>query len=125
MGVEWDARRFHQVLSNLVFNALKYGFPSSPVCVGLDGTSENEVQLTVRNTGRPIPAGLLPRLFDPLVREEREDPGAGSQLAGANLGLGLYVVREIVTAHGGSVEVVSDDEATEFRLRLPRVALRC
>jgi signal transduction histidine kinase len=121
MAGEWDARRLHQALSNLVFNALKYGFPSSPVCVGLDGTRKDEVQLTVRNTGKPIAPGLLPQLFDPLVREKREDGDSGSQVAGANLGLGLYVVREIATAHGGSVEVISNDETTEFRLRLPRV----
>lgn len=121
---EWDPRRLHQALSNLVFNALKYCFPNSPVWVELDGTGE-DVLLTVRNTGTPIAAALLPKLFDPLVRDEsREEskPADSSvQVAGANLGVGLYVVREIATAHGGSVEVTSDASATEFKLRLPRV----
>lgn len=125
MAGEWDPRRLHQALSNLVFNALKYGFADTPVRVGLDGTHQGEVQLTVRNTGRPIAPHVLPRLFDPLVREERDvqedgpapEPGA----TGANLGLGLYVVRQIALAHGGSVEVSSDKEATEFRMRLPRM----
>lgn len=124
MEGEWDARRLHQALSNLVFNALKYGFPSSPVCVSLDGTSKDEVRLTVRNTGKPIPPELLPRLFDLLVREGREDSGDVSQLAGANLGLGLHVVREIALAHGGSVDAISTEEATQFRLCLPRVCSR-
>src|SRR5207344_3193318 len=65
---EWDARRLHQALSNLVFNALKYGFPDSPVRISLDGTQKNEVVLAVQNTGKPIPRALLPTLFDPLVR---------------------------------------------------------
>lgn len=123
---EWDPRRLHQALSNLVFNALKYGFPSSPVWVELDGTGD-DVLLTVRNTGKPIEAALLPKLFDPLVRDESRDESksadSSAQVAGANLGLGLYVVREIATAHGGTVEVTSDASATEFTLRLPRVAI--
>ena len=121
---EWDARRLHQALSNLVFNALKYGLPGAPIRISLDGTRENEVVLAVQNSGRPIPQELLPTLFDPLVRAEREDGGADSQIAGANLGLGLYVVREIAKAHGGSVQVTSDDSATRFELRLPRTCVR-
>lgn len=123
---EWDPRRLHQALSNLVFNALKYGFPSSPVWVELDGTGD-DVLLTVRNTGKPISASLLPKLFDPLVRDdsrvESEATDSSSQVAGANLGLGLYVVREIATAHGGSVEVTSNASGTEFTLRLPRYSV--
>lgn len=133
MQGQWDGQRLHQALSNLVFNALKYGFPGAPVTIVLDGSSAHEVRLTVRNTGKPIAPHMLPRLFDPLVREERDedsdasgasdDAGAGAPLvAGANLGLGLFVVREIALAHGGSVEVVADGETTEFRLRLPRVS---
>lgn len=121
---EWDARRLHQALSNLVFNALKYGLPGAPIRISLDGTRESEVVLAVQNSGRPIPQELLPTLFDPLVRAAGKDEGADSQIAGANLGLGLYVVREIANAHGGSVEVTSDDSATRFELRLPRICLR-
>jgi signal transduction histidine kinase len=121
---EWDARRLHQALSNLVFNALKYGFPNSPIRISLDGTREDEVVLAVENTGDPIPQGLLPTLFDPLVRAADKDGSADSQVAGANLGLGLYVVREIANAHGGTVEVTSDDSATRFELRLPRICVR-
>ncbi len=136
MHGQWDARRLHQALSNLVFNALKYGYPSAPVHVALDGSSPHEVLLTVRNTGKPIAPHMLPRLFDPLVREERDDDGAGDLIdshgggkrmpaplvAGANLGLGLYLVREIAQAHGGSVEVFAEGETTQFRLRLPRMS---
>lgn len=121
---EWDARRLHQALSNLVFNALKYGLPSAPIRISLDGTRADEVVLAVQNIGKPIPGHLLPTLFDPLVRAGDEVRDADPQLAGANLGLGLYVVREIAIAHGGTVDVTSDDSATRFELRLPRISVR-
>ncbi len=124
MDGEWDARRLHQAVSNLVFNALKYGSPGSPVVIKLDGTRPDEVRLTVTNRGRPIPPQLLPKLFDPLVRADSEGASTESEVAGANLGLGLYVVREIATAHGGSIAVTSDDAATRFELRLPRACRR-
>lgn len=121
---EWDSRRLHQALSNLVFNALKYGFPDAPICVNLDGTRQNEVLLAVRNGGKPIPPALLPTIFDPLIRAAGDDWGADSQTTGANMGLGLYVVRQIATAHGGSVGVTSDNAGTRFELRLPRITVR-
>ena len=70
-----------------------------------------------------VPA-LLPSIFNPLVRAAGDDWGAEFQTTGANMGLGLYVVRKIATAHGGSVEVTSNDHATRFELRLPRIAVR-
>jgi signal transduction histidine kinase len=121
---EWDARRLHQALSNLVFNALKYGRPQAPVRVILDGTDKNDMVLAVENLGKPIPPGLLTRVFDPLVRADDGEASAESQVAGANLGLGLYVVREIANAHRGTVEVSSNDSITRFELRLPRICLR-
>ena len=124
LGGEWDAPRLHQALSNLVFNALKYGFPGAPICISLDGTLADEVVLAVQNAGKPIPRDLLPTIFDPLVRAAGEDGGTDPQAAGANLGLGLYLVREIANAHGGSVAVTSDDTATRFELRLPRISVR-
>lgn len=121
---EWDARRLHQALSNLVFNALKYGDAGAAPEVQLDGTAPDQVVISVENRGRPIAADLLPRLFDPLVRAEGDGWSADSQVAGANLGLGLFVVREIATAHGGTVDVVSDSTSTRFELRLPRLSRR-
>ena len=121
---EWDPRRLHQALSNLVFNALKYGLPRAPIRISLDGTGDDEVVLAVQNSGRAIPQALLQTLFDPLVRAASEDGGAESHVAGANLGLGLYVVREIAKAHGGTVEVTWDDTATRFELQLPRISQR-
>lgn len=116
----WDARRLHQALSNLVFNALKYGFPDSAVHVSVDGRLKGEVVLAVENNGKPISPELLIKIFDPLVRSEEQRRHPDSEVAGANLGLGLYVVREIATAHGGTISVSSNESATRFELRLPR-----
>lgn len=124
MHGEWDARRLHQALSNLVFNAMKYGMQNAPISIVLDGARQEEVVLSVRNSGKPIPPALLATLFDPLVRAGGETEGTDSQLAGANLGLGLYVVKEIAKAHGGTVEVTSNDSTTCFELRLPRICGR-
>jgi signal transduction histidine kinase len=69
------------------------------------------VRVAVHNDGPPIPAEVLPRIFEPFERGE-----AG----GSGLGLGLYIVREIARAHRGEVEVVSAGGAgTTFTLTLP------
>jgi len=117
---EWDARRLHQALSNLVFNALKYGDPDS-VQVHIDGRLEETVILSVENTGKPIDPSLLTSIFRPLVRAGGEDVQREWQAAGANLGLGLFVVQQIADAHHGTVDVVSNYSITRFELRLPRV----
>lgn len=115
----WDARRLHQAVSNLVFNALKHGDADRPVRIALEGAQPHEVVLTVCNEGRPIAADVLGSVFEPLVRAG-DDDDTESPLAGANLGLGLYVVRQAATAHGGTVSVTSGDPVTCFELRLPR-----
>jgi signal transduction histidine kinase len=74
--------------------------------------------LTVHNQGPPIPEETLPALFEPFRRgtgQATEHP--------SGLGLGLYIVREIVRAHDGSIEVASTAaEGTTFTVRLPRAA---
>ena len=113
----WDEERLTQALSNLVANALRYGAPARPVRVGCSG-DEAECVVSVHNEGNPIPPSVIPRLFAPFCRsgprEETEPPVTG-------LGLGLYVVRQVAAACGGSVEVESSPESgTIFRMRLPR-----
>jgi signal transduction histidine kinase/PAS domain-containing protein len=108
----WDPSRLEQVVSNLVGNALERTPAGAAVEVQASGTA-HELFLTVRNQGPVIPAELLPALFDPFRRGD----GRGS------LGLGLYIVREIVRAHGGEVAVSSDRATgTCFTVRLPRSA---
>jgi signal transduction histidine kinase len=111
-----DAARLRQVISNLLGNAVQHGSPDSPVTVSLAG-EESEVVLSVHNSGGPIPAELIPTIFNPMVR--RDAPP--TERRPGSLGLGLYIVREIVTAHGGSVEVTSSESAgTLFSVHLPR-----
>ena len=112
---EWDADRIAQVLQNLVVNALTYGAPGSPVRV-TTWVETGWVFLSVQNDGPPIPAERLSRLFEPLERATECEDGAAR-----SIGLGLYIVKQIVTAHGGSIEVRSDArEGTAFTVRLPR-----
>ncbi|WP_083680816.1 PAS domain S-box protein [Archangium sp. Cb G35] len=112
----WDGERMRQVLSNLLSNALRHSRPGTPVSVralGLDG----EVELAVSNEGEPIPAELLPVLFEPFRRGLSGFRPAGS------LGLGLFIVHQVVMGHGGRVEVGTGVEGTTFRVRVPRGAL--
>jgi PAS domain S-box-containing protein len=112
----WDADRLAQVLGNLVSNALQYSPAEGPVTVSVLG-EEHEVLLQVHNTGDPIPAGLLARLFQPLQRGE-----ASPDNSRRSIGLGLYIVDQIVRAHGGTVGVRSfAQEGTTFQVRLPRM----
>lgn len=110
-----DGQRVAQSISNLLGNALRHGSPDMPVTVKVDGSSMDMITISVHNSGLPIPGDTRETLFEPLVR------GAGAVHGEYNLGLGLYVVREIAFAHGGSVDVQSDDETgTVFSIRLPR-----
>ena len=117
MGDTWailDAPRIAQVVSNLVGNALAHGSPAKPVDVTIDG-SGRDLLVAVRNDGPAIPPALLPVLFEPFRRGE----GVTSNPRG--LGLGLYITREIVRAHGGTIEVASTDHGgTIFTVRVPR-----
>ncbi|MEP6720175.1 MAG: sensor histidine kinase [Variovorax sp.] len=116
----WDVHRLHQVVANLIFNALKYGEAEKPISITLDGTGVDEVVLAVHSIGATISPGLLPTIFDPLVRAVDD---VAWQASGANMGLGLYAAHEIVTAHSGVISVTSSDEdGTRFEVRLPRGA---
>jgi signal transduction histidine kinase len=109
-----DAPRIAQVVSNLVGNALAHGSPAEPVDVTIDGGGA-ELLLAVHNKGPAIAPALLPVIFEPFRRGE----SAGPRPRG--LGLGLYITREIVRAHEGTIEVESTDQlGTVFTVRLPR-----
>jgi signal transduction histidine kinase len=112
-----DGQRIAQSISNLLGNALRHGARDMPVTVKVDGSAADTITISVHNAGSPIPGDTRETLFEPLVR------GAGADHGGYNLGLGLYVVREIASAHGGAVDVRSDDETgTVFSVTLPRDA---
>ena len=113
---EWDPDRALQVISNLVSNALRYSPPGSPVTVSLVD-QRDAVLLEVHNQGAPIGPEVLPAIFDAFQRG-----GAAAELAQpAGLGLGLYIVQQLVAAHGGSVSVRSrEGQGTSFIVRWPR-----
>ena len=110
----WDGERLAQVASNLLGNALQHGNQEDVVLVTVDGRLCGEVLLKVENRGI-IPPELLPQLFDPFRGGQRQVGRA------EGLGLGLYIVHQIVLAHGGSVDVQSGDgDRTVFAVRIPR-----
>ena len=102
------------MVSNLVANALQYGGEGRPVSVVAQGHGE-EVVLRVLNEGVPIPEDAITKIFDPMVRQSTREGGAN------NNATGLYIAREIVTAHGGTIGVTSTEkEGTAFTVKLPR-----
>jgi PAS domain S-box-containing protein len=96
----WDADRAAQVAANLISNAIEHGHEGTPVEVSLEGGPDSVV-LEVRNAADTPPA----ELFAPFQGGRRS----------SGLGLGLFIVREIMQAHGGTVDAV--DEGGEFRVR--------
>ncbi|MBD2111745.1 MULTISPECIES: sensor histidine kinase, partial [Cyanophyceae] len=115
---DWDAARLRQVVSNLMGNAIHHGSVEGPVelSVASDGST---VVLSVHNEGPPIPPEMLETIFDPLIRQPMQKSTARRV---GSIGLGLYIVREIVVAHGGTVEVASTaEEGTTFTVRLPQL----
>jgi signal transduction histidine kinase len=111
---EWDGDRLTQVISNLVANALQYG--GTVVSILAEG-DDHEVALQVQNEGPVIPAGVLKEIFEPMARH----PDRAGDKNATGLGLGLYIAREIVTAHGGTLEATStEEEGTTFTVKLPR-----
>lgn len=110
----WDIDRLCQVLGNLLGNAIHHGTPDQPVQLYLDGTAPCEVVLSTSNGGS-IPAALLPHLFDPFRGSTQAAPGQHK-----GLGLGLYIVQQIVHGHGGQIEAASEGGRTVFQVRLPR-----
>jgi signal transduction histidine kinase len=109
LGGEWDHDRLYQAVSNLISNALKYGQGMVTVRVEDAGS---DVQITVHNDGPVIAPELLPVMFKPFERGKQDRTG---------LGLGLYIVDEIVKAHHGEISVTSwPASGTTFAVQLPR-----
>ena len=115
-----DEDRLQQVVSNLLHNAVQHGDPLGEVSLLARGDVD-EVMVQVRNSGRPIPDAALPFLFEPLVQAAPEDEAPADQRSGTSQGLGLFIAREIVQGHGGTITVASEGRAgTVFSVRLPR-----
>lgn len=113
----WDVPRIGQVYQNLIGNAIQHGAKDSGVTVRTGGDADN-VEIAVHNHGTEIPESALAGLFDPLHRYASASSGDADR---EHLGLGLYIVREIVHAHGGSITVRSTaGDGTTFLVRLPK-----
>jgi two-component system sensor histidine kinase/response regulator len=107
---EWDPSRLARVVSNLIGNAVLHSAERTINVTVVD--RGKDVALSVRNRGEPIREDVLGRLFEPFRRGDASTGG---------MGLGLYIVREIVRAHGGEVSVRSNAaEGTTFTVTLPR-----
>jgi PAS domain S-box-containing protein len=110
----WDESRLGQLLDNLVGNAVQHSPEDTPIEVKLTGAADG-LTLTVRNEGPPVPLEERATLFEPFKR--------GKRATGDGLGLGLYIARQIVVAHGGRISVESGvGLGTRFIVWLPRHA---
>ena len=117
--IEGDAGLLRRVIDNLVDNARKYSEPKSPIVLRVRREGEG-VEISVIDRGMGIDAADLPHIFTPFYRADR----SRTRKTGG-VGLGLTLVRRIVTAHGGSVDVTSQvGRGTEMRVRLPSGARR-
>lgn len=113
---QWDGGRMGQLFSNLLANAVQYGERGTPVVLALR-RSDASVVAEVRNRGPVIPLADRRRIFEALARGTSQ---AADRRQSEGLGLGLYICKEIVLAHGGSIDVRSDSaEGTRFVVELP------
>jgi signal transduction histidine kinase len=108
----WDPDRLAQVFSNLLSNALQHG-TGEPVAITIAGGAAM-IRIVFQNHGM-IPAELVATVFEPFRGSRQKRDGS------AGMGLGLYITQQIVEAHGGTIEVVSQDGRTTFAIDLPRV----
>jgi two-component system sensor histidine kinase/response regulator len=106
----WDSDRLMQLGSNLLSNAVEHGGADAPIRLRIHGNLPDRVTLEVENEGS-LPDELCETLFSPFKPRRRNSRG---------LGLGLYIVEQIASAHGGSVSVRREDRQVCFIVQLPR-----
>jgi signal transduction histidine kinase len=116
---EWDPARLSQALSNLIGNALQHGAEGTTIQVGISG-DDDQVAIAVHNRGAVIPPDQIDGIFNPMKTRASPHRLAGGG-PGGSLGLGLYIVERIVSAHGGHIRVESSEASgTTFTVFLPR-----
>jgi signal transduction histidine kinase len=118
----FDEARIAQVLSNLIGNAIQYGSADKPVTVRVSA-SEGDLVIGVNNRGKAIAPDKLASIFDPMVRIAASVNSATSDYTErTSLGIGLYISREIVHAHGGKISLASTAaDGTTFTVTMPRL----
>ena len=111
----WDPKMLQRAVGNLLTNAIKYGSPNSPVLITMS-LAASQVQIDIHNEGEVIPLREQKGLFDNFYRTSgvREGHSVG-------WGLGLFLVKGAILAHGGSVSVKSrENDGTTFTLTFPK-----
>ena len=117
----WDGPRLSQAFSNLISNAIQHGKQDGAIHIAIDGAM-TEILFEVQNDADVISPEKLRTLFDPVKSFAIRPPSERTLSRVQNLGLGLYVVKEIVKAHEGHITVSSTEETgVTFTIRLPRV----
>lgn len=113
----WDEARVAQVCSNLLGNALQHSADATPVSVDVQG-KRDAVTVAIHNVGHPIEPDAIGVIFDPLVRIGGKKARADG--TDNSLGIGLYIAKTIVDAHGGTIAATSSQEdGTTFTFSLP------
>ncbi len=110
----WDADRLAEVISNIAGNAAEHARVGTGVALHAYGDG-SEVVVEISNEGDPIPADVLPFIFEPFRRARQSEHSKAG-----NLGLGLYIASEITRAHRGTLVARSAEGRTTFTMRLPR-----
>jgi signal transduction histidine kinase len=116
----WDGSRLAQAFANLISNAIQHGAPGTAILTRIEGKPDS-IEFEVSNQGERIAPEKLRMLFDPVKTFAIRPPSERTLSRAQNLGLGLYVVKEIVKAHGGQITASSTEaEGVKFCVSLPR-----
>jgi signal transduction histidine kinase len=115
-----DELRLEQVLQNLISNALKYSLNTGAVQIRVE-QEHDTARIVVADQGLGIPTADIPRLFERFYRASNADV---QHITG--MGIGLYIVKEILLLHGGTITVESTEgEGSTFIVDLPRTSAGC
>lgn len=110
----WDPDRLVELLTNITGNAVEHAAPGTTLLLRAHAEGA-DVVIEVSNQGDPIPPEVLPSIFEPFRRAKQHEKSATG-----NLGLGLYIAKQIVLSHGGTIDAHSAGGTTTFAMRLPR-----
>lgn len=118
--ISGDKEKLREVLQNIIGNALKFTPISGKIDFSIK-SDEKYLNIDVTNTGSYIPSEELPKLFQKFNRLNIEDTNKAGALMGT--GLGLYITKQIVEMHSGSIDVTSDEkEGTTFHIKIPKLS---
>lgn len=114
--IEADPSKMGRAISNLVKNALAYGFEESTILITVEAANEKEVTVTIQNDGPNIPKEFQDKIFDKFYRM---DEARSTQTGGS--GLGLVITKKIIESHQGKISLTSYNNQTTFTIFLPTI----